>query len=361
MKDQDRLARCWPHVHIPKQRWTIIQPVRRYRVVSTMITPAVIVGFGNRIFATYHSSPNAPRCWVGTGPIHWPKFSREKFFPHEDWNQRAFLNEGPRQDALDHDETERDTVEDSITQMPELFEQVCQSMLRQCYECNELLDSSLNKYTNFATLSGRRYFHSRLFLYVTLIFVLSLEVYYCDSSLNSSIIVRKSFKVKSFKQIIYTTGYLEAVATSSYGLARSLWTSVPRKKSILSRLRTSHNIRDIAPDQGLLFVSEDSVSQRRDIFTIVKTPILISKISILNSKFVPSYVGNKVRDKLKQVLQRNVGLKDLRTASDILAGKNTDLQCNIVVHLVSKLKYAPVTSVDVERSFPAYKFVSSKR
>ncbi|KAJ4441445.1 hypothetical protein ANN_11300 [Periplaneta americana] len=37
--------------------------------------------------------------------------------------------------------------------------------------------------------------------------------------------------------------------TGSYGLARSMWTSVPRKKSILSRLRTSHNIRDIG--QGL--------------------------------------------------------------------------------------------------------------
>ncbi|KAJ4452129.1 hypothetical protein ANN_03647 [Periplaneta americana] len=60
-------------------------------------------------------------------------------------------------------------------------------------------------------------------------------------------------------------------------------------------------------------------------------------------------VGNKVRHKLEQVLQRNVGLKDLRTASDILAGKNTHLQCNIPVQLVSKLKYAPVTSVDVEQ------------
>ncbi|KAJ4430770.1 hypothetical protein ANN_19361 [Periplaneta americana] len=26
MKGQDRPAGCWPHVHIPKQRWTIIQP-----------------------------------------------------------------------------------------------------------------------------------------------------------------------------------------------------------------------------------------------------------------------------------------------------------------------------------------------
>ncbi|KAJ4446822.1 hypothetical protein ANN_13520 [Periplaneta americana] len=83
----------------------------------------------------------------------------------------------------------------------------------------------------------------------------------------------------------------------------------------------------------------------------VKTPILISKICILNSKCVPGSVGNKVRDKLEQVLQRNVGLKDLRTASDILAGKNTDLQFSNPVQLVSKLKYVPVTSVEEERSF----------
>ncbi|KAJ4448727.1 hypothetical protein ANN_00118 [Periplaneta americana] len=37
------------------------------------------------------------------------------------------------------------------------------------------------------------------------------------------------------------------VAEGSYDLARSMWTSDPRKKSILSHLRTSHNIRDIAP------------------------------------------------------------------------------------------------------------------
>ncbi|KAJ4441567.1 hypothetical protein ANN_11423 [Periplaneta americana] len=79
-----------------------------------------------------------------------------------------------------------------------------------------------------------------------------------------------------------------------------------------------------------------------------QTSILISKISILNSKCDLDSAGNKVRHKLEQVLQRNVGLKDLRTASDILAGKNTDLQCNIPVQLVSKLKYAPVTSVDVD-------------
>ncbi|KAJ4450207.1 hypothetical protein ANN_01614 [Periplaneta americana] len=53
-----------------KQRWTIIQPEWRYRVVSTMIPPAVLAGLRNGIFATYRSSPSASRCWVGTGPIH---------------------------------------------------------------------------------------------------------------------------------------------------------------------------------------------------------------------------------------------------------------------------------------------------
>ncbi|KAJ4441812.1 hypothetical protein ANN_11671 [Periplaneta americana] len=67
-------------------------------------------------------------------------------------------------------------------------------------------------------------------------------------------------------------------------------------------------------------------------------------------KSVPGSVGNKLRDKLEKVLQRNGGLKDLHTASDILTGKKTDLQCNIPVHLVSKLKYAPITSVDVEHT-----------
>ncbi|KAJ4442743.1 hypothetical protein ANN_04334 [Periplaneta americana] len=49
MKGPNRPAGCWPHVHMQKQRWTIIQSEWRYRVVSTMIPPDVIAGFRNRI------------------------------------------------------------------------------------------------------------------------------------------------------------------------------------------------------------------------------------------------------------------------------------------------------------------------
>ncbi|KAJ4449955.1 hypothetical protein ANN_01362 [Periplaneta americana] len=49
MKDHDRPADCCSHGHMPKQRWTIIQPEWRYRMVSTMIPPAVIADFLNWI------------------------------------------------------------------------------------------------------------------------------------------------------------------------------------------------------------------------------------------------------------------------------------------------------------------------
>ncbi|KAJ4447346.1 hypothetical protein ANN_09351 [Periplaneta americana] len=49
VKGLDRPAFCRPHAHMPNQRWTIIQPEWRYRVVSTMIPQAVMAGIHNRI------------------------------------------------------------------------------------------------------------------------------------------------------------------------------------------------------------------------------------------------------------------------------------------------------------------------
>ncbi|KAJ4437618.1 hypothetical protein ANN_17763 [Periplaneta americana] len=70
-----------------KEKWTIIQPEWRYRVVSMMIPPAIIAGFRNWI-----SLPIvAPQVHhdVGWAPV--PYIGRS-FFPHEDSNQRTFRN-----------------------------------------------------------------------------------------------------------------------------------------------------------------------------------------------------------------------------------------------------------------------------
>lgn len=76
---------------------------------------------------------------------------------------------------------------------------------------------------------------------------------------------------------------------------------------------------------------------------------------------VPGYVGEKVSEKLKSVLQKNPGLTVLRTVADILAGKTPEHECAVPLHLIPTFKYALVSSVDVERSFSAYKMVLSEK
>ncbi|KAJ4442230.1 hypothetical protein ANN_12096 [Periplaneta americana] len=76
---------------------------------------------------------------------------------------------------------------------------------------------------------------------------------------------------------------------------------------------------------------------------------------------VPGYVGEKVSEKLKSLLQKNPGLTVVRIVADILAGKAPQHECAVPVHLIPTFKYALVSSVDVERSFSAYKMVLSEK
>ena len=76
-------------------------------------------------------------------------------------------------------------------------------------------------------------------------------------------------------------------------------------------------------------------------------------------------IGETISNKLNNVLMKNNGFKVLKNISAILDGENTskdgipeDLTLNDMVHF----KYAaPVTSVDVERSFSSYKNILSDR
>ncbi|KAJ4429773.1 hypothetical protein ANN_21977 [Periplaneta americana] len=76
---------------------------------------------------------------------------------------------------------------------------------------------------------------------------------------------------------------------------------------------------------------------------------------------VPGYVGEKVSEKLKSVLQKSPGLTVLHTVADILAGKTPEHECAVPSHLIPTFKYALVSSVDVERLFSAYKMVLSEK
>ena len=61
--------------------------------------------------------------------------------------------------------------------------------------------------------------------------------------------------------------------------------------------------------------------------------------------------------KLCSILQRNPDFNILCSVNKYLQGDSIELPEEIPPELVSAYKYCPVTSVDVERSFSAYKLI----
>jgi hypothetical protein len=79
---------------------------------------------------------------------------------------------------------------------------------------------------------------------------------------------------------------------------------------------------------------------------------------------VPGKIGQKVKQKFFEIIEKNAGYHSLQKANRILMGdfQDNNLQLSPQVRvIISALKYAPITSVDVERSFSSYKYLLSDR
>lgn len=70
-------------------------------------------------------------------------------------------------------------------------------------------------------------------------------------------------------------------------------------------------------------------------------------------------IGNKIQTKLHDVFKKNPGWKDLLLIADIIGGKEITAQLSIDWDSseIAAFRYAPVTSVDVERSFSRFKSI----
>jgi hypothetical protein len=76
---------------------------------------------------------------------------------------------------------------------------------------------------------------------------------------------------------------------------------------------------------------------------------------------VKEEAGESVSTKLQAVLKRNPGFSTLTIVYQVRNGNDVDSPEVIVAEKISLLKYAPVTSCDVERSFSAYKHILSDK
>lgn len=71
--------------------------------------------------------------------------------------------------------------------------------------------------------------------------------------------------------------------------------------------------------------------------------------------------GKNLNEKLSQMLHKNSGLEILQKVVKIIEGKDESLPEGMEPSDIAELKYCPITSVDVERSFSIFKNVFSDR
>lgn len=76
---------------------------------------------------------------------------------------------------------------------------------------------------------------------------------------------------------------------------------------------------------------------------------------------IPAKEGEILRVKYQAVLSRNPGHKTMKTISKILKGDEEDLPPGMTPEDVALLKYCPLVTAEVERSFSRYKLLVSER
>ncbi|XP_025410454.1 uncharacterized protein LOC112683585 [Sipha flava] len=133
---------------------------------------------------------------------------------------------------------------------------------------------------------------------------------------------------------------------------------VPKKKLVKEHVQ--NNLVYITSNFKVLF---ESILKLQ-----TKNMPLAESLSIVDNvqtqlKSVQGEPGKKVYEKMENFLSKNIGLKTLKQISSILSGSIStmdglpeDLSTNDLIFY----KYAPMTSVDVERSFSVYKNLLSQ-
>lgn len=83
--------------------------------------------------------------------------------------------------------------------------------------------------------------------------------------------------------------------------------------------------------------------------------ILESMIELTHN--LPNSVSENIRQKLDAILRKNPRIEDLKNINAYINGTGHILPAQISPAMAPNFKYCPVTSVDVERSFSAYKLI----
>lgn len=94
--------------------------------------------------------------------------------------------------------------------------------------------------------------------------------------------------------------------------------------------------------------------------SLVESMSIFRKV-LLSLKSTPGPIGKKAFEKLTKSLDKNPGYSVVEKIASVLEGQRTELPEAIKICDVSKYKFIPVTSCNVERSFSMYKMILTDR
>lgn len=109
-----------------------------------------------------------------------------------------------------------------------------------------------------------------------------------------------------------------------------------------------------------MFVSTTIKNLEKSCIPLTESVALISQFES-NCKKVGGQIGTVVLNKFNSVAQNNTGFQILKNMSKIFMGENDVNIPNLELNIICKYKYAPITSVDVERSFSISKHMLSDK
>lgn len=146
---------------------------------------------------------------------------------------------------------------------------------------------------------------------------------------------------------------------------------ISEKNYAIAIKKAQHLLADKEIEANLIFIKANYGNIPRCITRLEASRMpLTEAIGIVNDakSCILNNTSNKekaMKDKLEMVLEKNSGYTVMEIIANILKGKITSLtrtqedEQELTLDDICHLKYAPITSVDVEKSFSTYKNILS--
>lgn len=154
---------------------------------------------------------------------------------------------------------------------------------------------------------------------------------------------------------LYYCEHLEIIKSIVDALDKEDAISIAKSQKYFSEASLAANLVFIKSHFGFL---PDTITSLEAKNILLSHAIDAVKNVNLKLSQVPGPIGKIVKEKMNDVLKKNIGYQSLIRISNILNGEETsmdELPENLSTNDLIYLKYAPVNSVDVERSFSMFK------